>query len=328
MSKIITVFGATGNQGGSVVEAILTDKTLSREFKIRGITRDVNKPAAQKLASKGVELVVIEYPNILVSQLKADMSSSSSVAPAVKDAHTVFLVTNFWESMSADVEIAQGKAVVDASKAAGVEHIVFSSLIDVTKASNGRLPNISHFDGKARIEEYIRASGVAGTYVLPGMFMSGFTTMIRPNPPSEPAGYTLALPVDPNKAKAPLFAAAEDMGKFVKAAIKNFPTQAGSRILAATDYYTIHRLISEFSEVMGKPAQAVQIPDDKFKSFLSPVAAQELLENMKLLEDPGYYAGESLGASLALLEEKPTTWKEFVEKHKEKWLHSSPSVTG
>lgn len=108
-------------------------------------------------------------------------------------------------------------------------------------------------------------------------------------------------------------------GKFVKAAIKNFPSQAGSRILAASDYYTIDQLISEFSEVMGKPAHAVQIDDDKFKSFLSPVAAQELLENMKLLEDPGYYAGESLAGSLALLEEKPTTWKEFVEKNKEKW---------
>lgn len=109
------------------------------------------------------------------------------------------------------------------------------------------------------------------------------------------------------------------LGKFVKAAIKNFPAQSGKRILAATDYYTIDRLISEFSEVMGKPAQAVQISDDKFKSFLPPAAAQELLENMKLLEDPGYYAGESLEESLSLLEEKPTTWKEFVQKNKQKW---------
>ncbi|OPB44641.1 hypothetical protein A0O28_0029600 [Trichoderma guizhouense] len=307
MSKIITVFGATGNQGGSVVEAILADPALSKEFKIRGITRDVNKPKAKALAAKGVELV------------SADMSSSSSVAPAVQNAHTVFLVTNFWESMSSDTEISQGKAVVDASKAAGVQHIIFSSLINASEASNGRLPNISHFDGKARIEEYIRSSGVPGTFVLPGMFMSGFETMIRKNPPNEPAGYTLALPVEPSKAKAPLFDAAEDTGKFVKAAIKNFPSQAGSRILAASDYYTIDQLISEFSEVMGRPAHAVQIDDDKFKSFLSPVAAQELLENMKLLEDPGYYAGESLAGSLALLEEKPTTWKEFVEKNKEKW---------
>ncbi|KAL7796750.1 hypothetical protein V8C37DRAFT_327260 [Trichoderma ceciliae] len=310
MSKILTVFGATGNQGGSVVEAVLADPALSQEFKIRGVTRDVNKPGAKKLASRGVELVV------------ADMSSAQSVAPAVQGAHTVFLVTNFWESMSADIELSQGKVVVDACNDAGVKHLIFSSLINVTKASNGRLPNISHFDGKARIEEYIRISGVPGTFVLPGMFMSGFETMIRKNPASEPAGYTLALPVDPHKAITPLFDAAEDTGKFVKAAIKNFPSQSGNRILAAADYYTIDRLISEFSQVIGKPAQAVQISDDKFKSFLSPVAAQELLENMKLLEDPGYYAGEALGESLALLEEKPTTWKEFVEKNKQKWANT------
>jgi uncharacterized protein YbjT (DUF2867 family) len=59
MSKLITVFGATGNQGGSVVRAILNDPALSREFKVRGITRDVSKPAAKSLAAKGVELVSV-----------------------------------------------------------------------------------------------------------------------------------------------------------------------------------------------------------------------------------------------------------------------------
>ncbi|KAG6218211.1 hypothetical protein E4U09_004686 [Claviceps aff. purpurea] len=59
MSKILTVFGATGIQGGSVIRAILADKALSREFTIRGITRDVNKPAAQALAAKGVQVVKV-----------------------------------------------------------------------------------------------------------------------------------------------------------------------------------------------------------------------------------------------------------------------------
>lgn len=59
MSKLITVFGATGNQGGSVVKHILNDATLSKEFKIRGVTRDTTKPAAQALAKQGVELVSV-----------------------------------------------------------------------------------------------------------------------------------------------------------------------------------------------------------------------------------------------------------------------------
>lgn len=59
MSKILTVFGATGNQGGSVIKAVLADSVLSKEFRIRAITRDASKPAAQALAAKGVEVVSV-----------------------------------------------------------------------------------------------------------------------------------------------------------------------------------------------------------------------------------------------------------------------------
>lgn len=59
MSKILTVFGANGHQGGSVIEAVLADSVLSKEFKIRGVTRDASKPVAQKLAAQGVEVVTV-----------------------------------------------------------------------------------------------------------------------------------------------------------------------------------------------------------------------------------------------------------------------------
>lgn len=137
------------------------------------------------------------------------MSSASQAALAVKDAHTVFLVTNFWESASAETEISQGKAVTDAAKAAGVQHIIFSSLINTTEVSRGKLPHISHFVGKAKIEQYIRDSGVPATFVLPGFFMSNFVQFIQKG-----EEYTLAMPVDPERAQVPLFDAAEDTGEF------------------------------------------------------------------------------------------------------------------
>ncbi|EYB27990.1 hypothetical protein FG05_12211 [Fusarium graminearum] len=279
MSKIFTVFGATGNQGGSVIRAILNDPALSKEFKIRGITRDVSKPAAKDLVSKGVEVVA------------ADMNTAEQVAPAVKDAHTVFLVTNYWETNSGNGEIAQGKAVADACKTAGVKQLVFSSLLDTNKISNGRLTHIKHFEGKAEIEEYIRQINVPATFVLPGFFASNLFTSIRKN---------------------------ED-GKFVKAAIKKFPGTLNKRVYAATDYYSPNRIISEFSEVMGKPATFNQVPADIFKTFLPAAVADELTENMMLLEDPGYYGGADLKESLDMLDEKPITWKAFVEKNKSKW---------
>jgi uncharacterized protein YbjT (DUF2867 family) len=65
MSKLITIFGATGNQGGSVINSILTDPQLSNEFKIRGVTRDATKKSAQDLANRGVELVTVKIPSHL-----------------------------------------------------------------------------------------------------------------------------------------------------------------------------------------------------------------------------------------------------------------------
>lgn len=63
MPKTITIFGATGNQGGSIINALLGDKSLSQEYKIRGVTRDTSKPNAQALAKKGVEVVSVGHAN-------------------------------------------------------------------------------------------------------------------------------------------------------------------------------------------------------------------------------------------------------------------------
>ncbi|OJD23945.1 hypothetical protein ACJ73_04697 [Blastomyces percursus] len=300
MSKLITVFGATGNQGGSVIRAILADPSLSKEFRVRGITRDPSKPSAQELENQGVEM------------MSADMSSLSSLAPALADAHTVFLVTNFWESAKEEVEIAQGKNVADAAKSAGVSHLIFSSLINVTEATNGRLPNVRHFDSKADIEKYIRGIGVPATFVLPGYFMSNFETALREGPDGV---FTLNMPVG-DKAQFPLFDVVGDTGKFVTAVMKKYPATLGRVIYEATDYYTPSRIVSEFTEVTGYPAKVVQITPEQYKSFMPPHAAQEFLENHQLLEGPGYFGGASLGESLALLEQKPTSWKAFVERAK------------
>lgn len=138
------------------------------------------------------------------------MSSKDAVAPAVKGAHTVFLVTNFWESMSKETETAQGKAVTDACKDAGVERIIFSSLLHVTEISKGKLPNVSHFDGKADIEKYIRNSGVPAAFVLAGLYMSNYFDMLTKG---EDGSFTYAAPMSVEKAQIPVFDAVADTGE-------------------------------------------------------------------------------------------------------------------
>ena len=137
------------------------------------------------------------------------MSSKSSVVEAINGSHTVFLVTNYWESKNPDVEFSQGKNVADAAKECGVSHLIFSSLLNVTETSGGRLTHVPHFDAKAKIEQYIVSTGIQCTFVLPGYFMSNYPQMLRKG---EDGSYTLAYPVSP-QAKFPLLDAANDTGK-------------------------------------------------------------------------------------------------------------------
>ncbi|KAI5369188.1 putative NmrA-like domain, NAD(P)-binding domain superfamily [Septoria linicola] len=176
----LVVFGATGNQGGSVIKTVLNDPVLSKKSKLRAISRDASKPQMLAFAKQGVEVCV---------------------------------------SMSADIEFAQAKAVVDAAKAIGVQHLIFSSLINVSNESHGRLVHVSHFDGKARVEQYIRDSGLAATFVLPGLFMSQFVDMIRKN---EDGSFMLALPVDGDKARIPLHDVTGDTGTSDKVSFTMF----------------------------------------------------------------------------------------------------------
>jgi uncharacterized protein YbjT (DUF2867 family) len=82
MFKIFTVFGATGNQGGSVVNHILEHPELSKIYKIRAITRDVSKPSAVALKEKGADVVT------------ADLNDRDSVFKAIEGSSVVFGVTN------------------------------------------------------------------------------------------------------------------------------------------------------------------------------------------------------------------------------------------
>jgi NmrA-like family len=138
------------------------------------------------------------------------MSSFDSLENVIFGAHTVFLVTDFWQHMSRSEEVLQGKNVTDACKVAGVQHLIFSSLIDATEASKTAFVHIYHFDGKAEIERYIRDSGVPATFVLAGTFMTEMHHLINRNGD----GYVLALPVDENS-QIPLIDIRNDFGQFL-----------------------------------------------------------------------------------------------------------------
>jgi uncharacterized protein YbjT (DUF2867 family) len=308
MSKILTVFGATGNQGGSVVKSVLSHPVLSQTYKIRAVTRNVTKPAAVALKEQGCEVV------------SADMSDRESIFKAIEGSSAVFGVTNFWETMNEEIETQQGRNMADASKAAKVERFIFSSLVNVTRETKGKITQVKHFDSKAKVEEYAREIGLPGSYVMPGVFMPFILGSFKKDNKGD---YTWTVPFNPDKTKVPMLSPAEDIGRFVGAVLLDLPGTLNKRVLASSGYVTPNQAAAVFAEATGEKAGTMQITMDQFKSYLPPASAEELGGNMQLIEDPGYYVGEpsdALDWSIGLVAQheglgKLVTWKDYVTKN-------------
>jgi hypothetical protein len=158
---------------------------------------------------------------------------------------------------------------------------------------------------------------------MPGFYMSNIPgSAFRRTPPNN--AWTFSLPITPS-AQIPLFDPA-DTGKYVKAAVLHREELLGKRILGATEYLTAAQVVEKFQEAFpeaGKDASFYDISAEKYKEILMgngipEFAAQELLENMQLLEKFGYYGGEGLEETHKFVEDKLTTWAEHLRASK-KW---------
>src|SRR5215217_5577263 len=117
--QVIAVIGATGAQGGALVRAILADK--SGGFAARAITRHVDSDKGKALAAQGAEVVA------------ADLDDQASLERAFAGAYGVFGLTNFWEHFSPEKELAQAANIARAAKAAGAQHVIWSTLEDTRR---------------------------------------------------------------------------------------------------------------------------------------------------------------------------------------------------
>ncbi|KAI5363641.1 Putative NmrA-like domain, NAD(P)-binding domain superfamily [Septoria linicola] len=102
MSKLLAVVGATGNQGSSVITAILNDTSLSRQYKIRAVTRNVT-------SAKAPGPLLPRHPLTNVHTISLMSTPASGPNAAEQEFHTI--------KVTADIAVAQG-----------VQYIIFSTL--------------------------------------------------------------------------------------------------------------------------------------------------------------------------------------------------------
>ena len=228
--KVIAVTGATGQQGGAVAR-----KLLAEGWKVRALTRNEEKPAAQELVSLGADI------------LSGDMENRAELEAAFQGAYGVFSVQNFWlPNVGYEGEIRQGKNVADAAKAAGVQHLVYSSV-----GSAHRGMGQKHFDSKWEIEQYIHSLGIPFTILRPVAFMDNYNWSRAYILNGTLTGRGL------RPEKGVQMIAVEDIGVFTALVFANPQEFLGKTIELAGDELTEPQTAEVFSRVIGRPVQLV-----------------------------------------------------------------------
>lgn len=307
MSKVLAVFGAAGIQGSSVINHILNDPILSKEYTIRAITRNVTSDAAKTLSEK-------------VTVVQGDFTDPPSLSTALSGAHTVFAMTMpvFTSDVQSnyDAEYNSGKIIADASVSSGAEYIIFSTLPSPSAISGGKYKAVHHFDSKAAIEEYIRSLPVRSAFISLGAFMTNFAQMPPFKPQKEGDEWVLSLP-RAGEALMPLIEAVEDTGKFVGAILAEPEKYEGKTFCAAEGLYSMEEIAGAMAEATGEKVVYRGVGTKEFIAKLAgmPPAIVEVFQYGD--EFGGYYGPKTEEVVRWAIENargKLTSLKEYLEK--------------
>jgi uncharacterized protein YbjT (DUF2867 family) len=303
--KIIAVLGSTGSQGGGLCRAILADKDGG--FACRAITRDPTKDKAKALAAAGAEVV------------QGDLDDVESLKKAFAGAHGVYAVTNFWEHFSGEKEKAQAKNIAEAAKAAGVKHVVWSTLEDTRKlmgADDKRMPmlqekyRVPHFDAKA--EANAAFAGLPTTFLVTSFYWDNLYMFGLAPKKGEDGTLSWTFPMGTAKLAG---IAAEDIGKVAYGIFKGGDSYIGKTVGIYGEALTIEQMGNTLSKVLNVGTITYNAVDaDVYRGFGFP-GADEMGNMFQVYRD---FEKEVLGARspdvARSLNSALQTFEQFVSK--------------
>lgn len=258
--RTVLVFGATGQQGGSVVTAL-----LQAGWQVRALVRD---PATQKsvdLHAAGVDVV------------QGDFADSASIRSAMQGVHGVFSVqpSSPGGAVSDEDEVRFGVSIADLALETGVAHLVYSSGGAVGEKPTG----MGHFDSKARIEAHIAALPMTATVIRPASFME---MLVMPGFGLEQGQFNFFV----QREQSIQLLAVEDIGKFVAAIFADTGRFAGQTLDIASDVVTGQELETLFSEAAGHPIHYARFSHEV-------LATSPFLQKLTDLVDDGTLRGKA-----------------------------------
>ena len=224
----ILVLNATGKVGRNVCRAL-----LEAGFEVYGTTRSPNST----LADQGVKPVVCNYT------IRADLDRAFAETGAKK----VFVITDYFRAAksNADVEFRQGRDAIDATRAAGVDHLIFMSVADAELFDE----HTKHMKAKVELEKYLRQSGVPFSILRPGAFFENLDDAANWNPLKK--GVVKFLTLQDCK-----YCATYDIGRAAAIQFRNRSEWLGKSLDVIGWQGDLNKVAAALSKVSGVPVKA------------------------------------------------------------------------
>lgn len=266
--KTIAIVGATGAQGGGLARAVLADPQGG--FAARVLTRNTASDKARALADAGAEVV------------QADLDDEAGLQRALQGAHAAYFVTNFWEHFSPEREMQQAAAMARAARAAGLRHVVWSTLEDSRRfvpLDDDRMPTlmgqykVPHFDAKGESDRFFADAGVPTTYLLTSFYRDNLIHFgMGPKHDADADGsgglvWTMPLADVPFPGIA-----AEDIGRCAYGIFRRGGETVGQRIGIAGEHLTGRQMAAALSDALGRPVRYQAIAPDDYRQLGFPGA--------------------------------------------------------
>jgi uncharacterized protein YbjT (DUF2867 family) len=264
-TKVIAVVGATGAQGGGLVRAISADPGSG--FSARAITRDASSDAAKALAA---------LPNVEVVQ--ADLEDPASIEAAFIGAYGAFCVTFFWVDFSPVTEMRHAETMANAAKAAGVQHVVWSTLEDTRTfipLDDDRMPTLQdnykvpHFDGKEDADGAFRSAGVPTTFLRTAFYWENLIYFGLGPQRGEDGVLVITYPMGTSKLPG---IGVEDIGKIALGVFKRGSEFIGKTIAVSGENLTGAQMAEKLGNALGEEVRYNEVDPDVFRGFGFPGA--------------------------------------------------------
>jgi uncharacterized protein YbjT (DUF2867 family) len=262
--KIIAVVGATGAQGGGLVRAIAAD--ASGPFAARAVTRNPGSDKARALAALGVDVVA------------GDADQPATLERAFAGAYGAYCVTNFWEHFSADREGEQARAMALASRHAGLQHVIWSTLEDTRKfipLDDPRMPvlqgkfNVPHFDSKGQMDYVFERDGAPTSFLHVAFYWDNFIYFGMGPRVGDDGQLVLAMPL--GGARLPGIAVA-DVGKCAYGVFQRGAAAVGQRFGIAGEILSGPDMAAKMGQALGRSTAFEDVPFHAYRQLGFPGA--------------------------------------------------------